>query len=193
MRVVHAEEQAVPKRAILTWPNPILKQRCADVEAFDEMLVRLLDDMAETMVVEEGIGLAANQVGVLRRIFVMAIPDADGAQDTVVEVINPVIDKRQGEVQYEEGCLSFPELNELVTRAAQVELTYRDRKGEPQQLTATGITAVCIQHELDHLDGITFVDRLSPLKRRLALKAYMRNQRQRAEDERLDQRRPLRN
>ncbi len=182
----------MPKRPIVTWPNPVLKERCTPVEHFDAALHELIDDMLETMVVEEGIGLAANQVGVTQRIFVMSIPDEEGRQDSAFEMINPVIEEQRGEVQYEEGCLSFPDLNELVTRAAEIQITFQDRTGAHQKMQLGGIAAVCVQHELDHLDGITFVDRLSPLKRRLALKAYLRNQRQKAGDDRAEQRRALR-
>ena len=100
-----------------------------------------------------------------------------------IEVINPKIVSLRGEMKYEEGCLSFPGMSEFVTRAAEVDLEYQDRTGAVQRLTAKGLVAVCIQHELDHLDGITFIDRLSPFKRKIALREYLRQNREAIDDQ----------
>jgi len=175
---------------IRTFPDSALKGRCEPVAAFDADLHRLLDDMAETMRSEDGIGLAANQVGDLRRLFLMDVPLPPDAQTKeprstgLIEVINPVILARRGEVRQEEGCLSFPGVYEQVNRAAEVDLQWCDRHGVVQRATMVGLVAICAQHEGDHLDGITFIDRLSPLKRQLALRAYERSLRESADDRR---------
>lgn len=176
-------------RPIVTFPDPVLKQRCAEVTSFDADLHTLLDDMADTME-GHGIGLAANQVGVSLRVFVMDVPlggKSDGRQEVeshestgLLELINPRILARRGEIKYQEGCLSFPGLYEDVNRAAEVDVVFQDRHGQEQRLAAHGLVAICIQHELDHLDGITFVDRLSPLKKRIALRDYLRAQQREA-------------
>ena len=163
-------------RKIVTWPAPILTRKCTEVTRFGEDLHELLDDLCETMVGSSGLGLAANQVGVSQRLFVMMIPDQDGENAALYEMINPVIQHRIGEQHFEESCLSFPGVSETVVRAETIEVTYHDRDGHEQARTLDGITSVCAQHELDHLDGITFLDRLSPLKHRLALRTYKRTQ-----------------
>ena len=175
-------------RPIVTWPDAVLKRKCALVEQFDPSLHALLEDMRETMIDAEGLGLAANQVGESVRLFLMGVPvdEGDEAYD-LIEVINPVIEARRGELKYEEGCLSFPEVYQQVLRAAEVDVRFQDRDGEEQRRTFKALAAVCFQHELDHLDGVTFLERLSPLKRRIALRAYNRNLRQKAEDDREDQ------
>jgi peptide deformylase len=169
-------------RTIVKYPDPVLKERCSEVTAFDADLHQLLDDMAATMATADGIGLAANQVGVTQRVFVMDVPvdqrepqtAAEPVRTGLLEVINPRIIQAKGEVKYEEGCLSFPNVHEWVTRAAEIDLVFQDRDGTQQRLTARGLLAICIQHELDHLEGITFLDRLSPLKRRIVLRDYLR-------------------
>ena len=169
----------------MTWPDAILKRKCAPVVAFEPELITLLEDMRQTMAEAEGLGLAANQVGEPVRLFLMGVPVDDERQEyDVVEVINPAIEARRGELKYEEGCLSFPEVYQQVLRAAEIDVRFFDRHGVEQRRTFQELAAVCFQHELDHLDGITFLDRLSPLKRRLALRAYNRALRQRTEDER---------
>lgn len=173
-------------RSIVTYPAPILKRTCVAVERFDAELHELLDDMRDTMITADGLGLAANQVGVRERLFIMMIPGESEQTDELFEVINPEITARRGEQRFEEGCLSFPGIAEWVMRAGEIELRYRDRDGGEQVRTLSGLAAVCAQHELDHLDGITFIDRLSPLKRRLALRAYARERRAIHEDERDD-------
>lgn len=166
-------------REIVTWPHPILKQRCEEIADFGGDLHTLLDDMAETMQEADGLGLAANQVGDRRRVFVMGLPTENEDEYDVLEVLNPVIESRRGESKVEEGCLSFPEVFQAVVRAQEVTVSFDDRNGQRQSRTFGGISAICFQHELDHLDGITFIERLSPLKRRLTLRAYNRAQKQR--------------
>ena len=192
-------------RDIVVFPHPVLKQRCAEVTEFDATLHSLLDDMSDTMHKADGIGLAANQIGVSARVFLMDVPvnrggsreerkaqakaEAESNQPPPstgrIEVINPKIVARRGELRYEEGCLSFPGMSEWVNRAAEIDLVYQDRTGTEQALSATGLVAVCIQHELDHLDGITFFDRLSTLKRKIALREHLRQNRDLIEDQAL--------
>ena len=183
-------------RPIVEYPHPVLKQRCAEVTTFDAELGRLLDDMRDTMADAEGLGLAANQVAVSKRIFTMLVPapDADEVDETteVLELVNPRIMAKRGEIRFEEGCLSFPGLSESVLRAAEVEVVFQDRSGAEHRRALSGVAAVCVQHELDHLDGVTFLDLLSPLKRRLALRAFSRSQANRRYDEIEDQRAAVR-
>ena len=169
-------------REVVTFPDPILKQRCAEVESFDAELRKLVDDMFDTLAVADGIGLAANQVGVSKRVFVMDVPIDDQTRTGRIAVVNPRITARRGEVRYEEGCLSFPGVNENVTRAAEIDVSFVDPEGKPQEVTARGLVAICMQHELDHLDGITFLDRLSPLKRRIVMRDYLRENREQIEE-----------
>jgi len=163
-------------RNIVTFPNAVLKQRCEPVTVFDAEMGALLDDMIETMDDAEGLGLAANQIGLPLRIFTMSLPVGDQDDDAVerFEIINPEILSRNGEIRFEEGCLSFPGVSELVTRAAEVRLRFQNRQGEMVERDFSDVAAVCVQHEFDHLEGVTFIDRLSPLKRRLAMRAYKR-------------------
>lgn len=167
---------------VVTYPDPVLRQRCKEVTAFDASLHKLLDDMGETMAAAEGIGLAANQVGDLRRLFLMNVPVDENTTTGLLEVINPRIVAKRGEVRFEEGCLSFPSVYEFVVRANEIELHYQDRSGAAQKLICRGIVAICVQHEFDHLEGITFLDRLSPLKRQLALRDYDRKNREALDD-----------
>lgn len=169
---------------VVTFPHPVLKQKCAEVTRFDAELHEFLDDLAATMSEADGIGLAANQVGVAMRVFLMDVPTNRGSGEKEVkttgrmEIINPKIVGQRGELKYEEGCLSFPGMSEFVMRAAEIDLEYHDRTGAAQKLTAKGLVAVCIQHELDHLNGITFIDRLSPFKRKIAMREYLRANRE---------------
>lgn len=185
-------------REILAFPHPVLKQKCAEVTHFDGALHALLDDMAATMQQADGIGLAANQVGEAVRVFVMDVPvnrgseDKDPARTGRIEVINPRILAQRGEIKYEEGCLSFPGMSETVLRAAEIDIAFQDRSGTAQTVTAEGLVAVCMQHELDHLNGITFIDRLSPFKRRIAMREYLRQNRELIDDQALREKRKAR-
>lgn len=134
-----------------------------------EELRRLVDDMFETMYAAEGIGLAAPQVGVGKRLFVMDVREPDVEPRAV---INPVIVERSGKEKSEEGCLSLPGLVGTVERSARVVMEGEDLEGNALRLEAKGLLARCIQHEIDHVDGILFIDRLSPLQRRITLKKW---------------------
>ncbi len=134
--------------------NPVLKKVCVPVERIDKQLKKLLDDMAQTMYENDGIGIAAPQVGESLRMVVMDCQDDHG----LIELINPVITYREGSEVDTEGCLSVPDIFGEVERAEKVKVEFLNRRGKLQHLTATGLLARCIQHELDHLDGQLFID-----------------------------------
>lgn len=143
---------------ICTAGNPVLKQVARPVEKIDKRLTRLLNNMVETMYAAEGVGLAAPQVGESKRVVVIDV--GDGA---VYEMINPVITKKEGVYLSTEGCLSVPEYSGEVERAAYVECEYTNRQGERMLVQAGELLAVCIQHELDHLDGVLFIEKAKSL------------------------------
>lgn len=155
---------------ILTLPDPKLKTKAQQVTDFDASLAQLTEDMLETMYAAPGIGLAATQVDVHKRVVVM---DVSENSDTPMVFVNPEITVATGSQTYEEGCLSVPGIYAKVKRAEQVVMKYQDITGEWQELSADGLLAVCIQHELDHLKGIVFLDHLSTLKRKMALKKLL--------------------
>lgn len=165
---------------ILHFPDPRLRTRAKPVEAVDDNVRRIVDDMLETMYAAPGIGLAATQVNIHRRIIVIDISEA---KDEPVVLINPEILRRSGAEEMEEGCLSVPGVFEPVQRAAEVTVGALDRDGKPYQRAADGLLAVCIQHEIDHLDGKLFVDYLSSLKRQ-RLRKRLDKQRKQQEGER---------
>lgn len=150
---------------ILTFPDPILKSVAEPVEVIDDDIRRLVQDMAETMYAAPGVGLAANQVGVLKRIFLVDVAGEDEPSDLKV-FINPEIVERDGEQSYNEGCLSFPGAFEDIKRAATIKVRALDEKGRQFELEADGLLAVAIQHENDHLDGILMIDKVGALKKR---------------------------
>jgi len=151
---------------IVKYPDPRLKQRALPVEVVDDDIRRLVDDMAETMYAAPGVGLAANQVGVLRRVFVIDISSDDEPSELRV-FINPEILDATGTLVWEEGCLSFPGVTEEIRRAERVRVRALDRDGKPFELEADGLLAVAIQHETDHLNGVVMLDKLSAVKKRL--------------------------
>lgn len=158
---------------ILRFPDPRLHTRAAPVAVVDDSIRQLIKDMAETMYEAPGIGLAATQVDVHKRVVVIDISE-DNSE--LLALINAEIIERSGEQECEEGCLSVPGIYEKVTRAERVKVKALNQKGEPFELEAEGLLAVCIQHELDHLDGKVFVEylsqlKLSRIKSRLAKKA----------------------
>ncbi|HEV2290667.1 MAG TPA: peptide deformylase [Gemmatimonadales bacterium] len=149
--------------------SPVLRERSAEVSAFDDELRGFVDSLLETMDANKGVGLAANQVGVARRV---AVVDAD---DRRIVLVNPVIAAAEGSSREEEGCLSIPEIFGEVTRPERIVLEALDRDGTPYRLEAGGLLARAIQHEIDHLDGILFLDHLSPLKRQVLVSRYRRD------------------
>ena len=151
-------------RRIVTYGTPVLRQRTREVANLNGELQQLIDDMVETMYAAPGVGLAANQVGSTHRLFV-ANPADDHDPSKLLVVINPEIVESDGEFAHEEGCLSIPEFREEVGRARRVLLRGLDRHGKPIEVDREDLLARIFQHEMDHLDGLFFVDRLSPAKR----------------------------
>ena len=154
---------------ILEYPDPRLKKVATPVAAVTPDIRRLVRDLAETMYAAPGVGLAATQVNVHKRVLVIDISDT---KDQLRVFINPELLMAEGEAECEEGCLSVPGYYDKVTRAARIRVRAQDENGETFELSSDGLLAVCIQHEMDHLEGKVFVEYLSPLKRaRLAAKA----------------------
>ena len=141
------------KLKILTAGDPVLRQTAAEVTKIDKKLLKLLKDMAETMYAADGVGLAAPQIGVSKRIVVIDVGDG------IIEMINPVIVNKEGSVVGGEGCLSVPEYEGEVERAEKVECEFTDRSGKRYLIETDGLLAIAIQHELDHLDGVLFIDK----------------------------------
>lgn len=161
------------KLEIYKYPNPVLKQVTNNVTEFNSALHKFLDDMSETMYVANGVGLAAPQVGDLRRITVIDVSDE---RKNLIEFINPQITHREGATTHEEGCLSIPDYREHVDRNAIVHVSAVDRHGKAFEVQAEGLLAICLQHEIDHLDGILFIDRLSRLKKEIFRRWYKKQQ-----------------
>ncbi|MFA6822468.1 MAG: peptide deformylase [Geobacter sp.] len=156
-------------RPILTFPDPVLKQKAAPVTVITDEVRQLAQDMAETMYDAPGVGLAAPQVGVLQRLIVIDVAAKDEAPQ-LITVINPVIVQGEGEVYEEEGCLSVPDFSANVRRYETVVVKGLSLDGQERVWQADGLLAIAFQHEIDHLEGTLFVDRLSPLKRELFIK-----------------------
>lgn len=151
---------------ILKYPDPMLKRVSLAVEAITDHTVRLVQDMVETMYAAPGVGLAAPQVGALWRIVVLDV-DYENPRRNLIKLINPEIRRAEGEIVWEEGCLSVISFTAEVKRAARVEIVGLNEKEKEVRLEAEGLMAVALQHEIDHLDGILFIDRISRLKRDL--------------------------
>lgn len=162
-------------RKVLTYPDPFLRQVAAPVTEFGTVLDELIADMAETMWDEPGIGLAAPQVGVGLQLFVYDL-EVSGDHDKVQVVCNPRFTLMEGEETEEEGCLSVPGYTADVKRAARVVMEGRDRHGNPISVDAGGLVARVFQHETDHLNGVLFIDRISPLKRNIFKRRYKKAQ-----------------
>jgi peptide deformylase len=165
----------MPILRILTAPHPFLKKKALPVTVFDAALAQTLRDMLDTMYDAKGIGLAAVQVGIAQRMLVMDVGEDDGGGPHII--INPVITWLSEDMSsYNEGCLSVPSHYSDVARPAEVKITYQDPTGAPHSLHARGLLSTCLQHEMDHLDGILFVDHLSSLKRTLILRKLIKKQ-----------------
>jgi len=157
-------------RPILTAPDPRLQAVSLDVEKVDDEVRALVDDMIDSMYAAEGIGLAAIQIGVAKRVLVIDIDQKDGAKNPQA-YINPKITWASEETAvYEEGCLSVPEIWDDVERPARIKAEYLDRDGKKHEIEVDGLMATCLQHEMDHLNGVLFIDHLSRLKRSMAVK-----------------------
>ncbi len=156
-------------RPIRTYPDPVLRTRTARVEKIDASLDRLIQDMIETMHAAPGVGLAANQVGVSLQLAVIDLSTREKPEQRhpLYVIINPEIVSSEGSMVEEEGCLSIPDYSEKVKRAEKVKVRAQDRTGKPFEIEAEGLLAKALQHEIDHLNGLLFVDRLSPLKKNI--------------------------
>ena len=172
---------------IMQWPAKVLSMRSDDVERFDEELHKFVADMHETMEKSGGIGLAANQVNVTRRVVTIKIPwtELDEREDVnkdqkrywhdhAYTFINPKITKKTGKVRWQEGCLSFPDIFEYIERAEEVSVEAVDEFGNPFDVKADGLFAICLQHEIDHIDGHVFLDRMSRLKAQMVAKRLLK-------------------
>ena len=154
----------MPLRPIRIYGDPVLRQKAREIREFDDSLHALVADLFETMQAYQGVGLAANQVGVAQRVFVVDVPQEGGAHERFA-VVNPVVSDRLGKQVDEEGCLSMPGIAEDVQRARSVRLRGFDEHGQPIDRVVDGFLARAVQHESDHLDGVLFTDWLSPLKK----------------------------
>ncbi|MBR1605696.1 MAG: peptide deformylase [Alphaproteobacteria bacterium] len=167
---------------LYTYPEPVLKKKAQKVDKVDDETRQLLDDMLETMYADAGVGLAAPQVGVSKRIVVIDVEQEDDEEGHFSKghplfLVNPEIVWCSDEmVCGEEGCLSVPQQRAEVERHAQVRVHYVDYEGKEQEILGEGLLAVCLQHELDHLDGILYIDRISRLKRQMIIKKLLKTQ-----------------
>ncbi len=162
---------------IVTIPDPVLRKTSAPVERVDDDLRRLMDDMLATMYDAPGVGLAAPQIGLLRRVIVMDAARDDEPKAPIV-MANPEILERSEEMRvHEEGCLSIPEVTAEVERPAIARVTYLDREGQRQETELEGILSTIVQHEIDHLNGVLFIDYLSRLKRDMIVRKFTKQKR----------------
>lgn len=166
--------------SIVEYPDKRLREKSKEIEKFDKELHALLDAMNETMMASNGIGLAAIQVGHAKRALILNIPDEEDEQsvDNLIEMINPVIITAVGETVYQEGCLSVPTFYEEVQRHESITVNYQDRGGNTKVLEADGLLSIAIQHEMDHLEGILFIDKLSYSRRKKFEKEYKKIQKE---------------
>jgi peptide deformylase len=162
-------------REIVKFPEPVLERKTAPVTEFNEELRALVNDMFESMYAAKGIGLAAPQIGLSKRLTVIDLSFKERPEDKIV-LVNPEIVSREGKQYEEEGCLSLPEIREKVSRAAKVRVRAQDLKGEWFETEGEELLARAFQHEIDHLDGILFIRRLSALKRDLILRRIRKMQ-----------------
>jgi peptide deformylase len=164
--------EAMTIKPLIILPDPLLRQVSTPVEQVDSQIIQLADDMLETMYDAPGIGLAAIQIGVARRMLVIDVSREDEENKPIV-FINPEIVKTSDELStYEEGCLSIPDYYAEVERPAALTVNYVDRTGKQQTLEADGLLATCLQHEIDHLNGVLFIDHISRLKRDMVIKKF---------------------
>jgi peptide deformylase len=171
------------KLTIIKLPDPILRQRSEPVEAVDENVRGFLDDMLETMYAAPGVGLAAVQIGLLRRMIVIDTVRGEELPKNPKMLINPEIISVGDSLRlHEEGCLSIPEMYAEVERPGLVRVRYVDREGKQQEEDFEDLAATVVQHEIDHLNGVLFIDHLSRLKRDLLVKKYIKAQREKAEE-----------
>ncbi len=152
---------------IYQYPDPVLRKETEEIDTFDDSLAQLIEDMAETMYDAPGIGLAAPQIGKSIKLIVVDISEDREGEKKYLPMVNPEIIAHEGSQVDEEGCLSVPDLTANVTRHMKVTVSYQDKDGQSHELSTEKRFAVVLQHEIDHLNGILFIDHLSPLKRKL--------------------------
>ena len=169
-------------REILVYPDKRLRETSLDVSAFDATLHALLQDMYDTMLFKEGIGLAAIQIGVPFNVLIINLVDEEGVQkpENLFEIINPLILQKDGHCVYQEGCLSVPGYYDDVERASHIVLSYHDRHGNHHEQSFQDLMAIAIQHEMDHLKGHLFIEKLSYLKRKKFEKEWKKKQKAKA-------------
>ncbi|MEA3417819.1 MAG: peptide deformylase [Campylobacterota bacterium] len=169
-------------REIIIYPDKRLKKVSEEVRAFDKALHALLDDMYETMIAKNGVGLAAIQIAVPQRVLIINVPveseeeQADQPKENTLEMVNPEIIEKKGSTMYQEGCLSVPGIYEDVERYEYAKVNYFDRHGNPHTIENDEFLAIAIQHEVDHLDGKVFVEKLSYIKRKKFEKEWRKRQ-----------------
>lgn len=181
------------KLKVIEWPAKVLETKAQEVLEFDDKLKKFVADMHETMDAAHGIGLAANQVNSLQRVLTIFIPFIENKEEETEDragddqekqwwhdkrftFINPVIRKKVGRASYLEGCLSFPEVYDYVDRAESIVVEAKDESGKSFEVEANGLFSICLQHEIDHIDGVVFIDRMSRLKAQMARKKVMKRQ-----------------
>jgi peptide deformylase len=157
-------------RPIITAPDPRLQAVSTDVETVTDEIRKLADDMAESMYAADGIGLAAIQIGVAKRVLVIDLDQKEGKKNPVAYINPKILWASEETAVFEEGCLSVPEIWDDVERPARIKCEYLDRDGKKQELEADGLLATCLQHEMDHLNGVLFIDHLSRLKKSMAIR-----------------------
>ena len=170
-------------KPILTAPDPRLKKKSKPVASVDAEVRRLMDDMLETMYAAPGIGLAAPQVDVLKRVIVLDIEREDTKTGPLFMANPEIIEASDEDLTYEEGCLSVPEHYSDVVRPAKVTVRFLDRDGKQQDMQCEGLLATCVQHEIDHLDGILFIDHISALKRNMILRKLLKARKEQGRDD----------
>ena len=168
------------KLSIVEYPNKKLKEKSKRVDKFDKELHELLNAMYPMMLNTNGIGLAAIQVAHAKQVLILNMPDENDEQseENLIEMINPVITSSNGETTYQEGCLSVPSFYEDINRAESLSVNYQDRYGNTKTLDANGLLSIAIQHEIDHLNGILFIDKLTSSRRRKFEKEYRKMQKE---------------
>ncbi len=165
-----------------TYPDPVLRETCTEVTLFDEKLEKLATDMLETMYFNDGLGLAAPQVGVSKRLLVLDVAPGEERGKNPIVLINPKIVDGEGTIEWDEGCLSLPDLNVVMARKAHIVVQAQNIKGEPIELPCDELLSVAVQHEMDHLEGKLLIDYLPPLKRRMVARDFRKKKEKELED-----------
>jgi peptide deformylase len=171
----------MPRLTIRTIPDPTLRQKAAPVKVVDKRVAEIMQDMMETMYIGNGIGLAANQVGLLERIVTIDVSEERNGTKALLMANPTILWKADETFIYREGCLSVPEHYAEITRPKRIRISYIDQHGKTQELEAEDLLSQCIQHEIDHLNGVLFIDYLSPLKRKMITRKIEKAQREKVD------------